>query len=75
MYGSTKVDCESNVVVSPEGFPRTAHVVLLVSGPLVCDNIAGLADQPSRRRDCHSAAPPSPSSRCFNMDGEGMSVK
>ena len=29
----------------------------------------------SRRRDCHSAAPPSPFSRCFNMDGEGMSVK
>ena len=29
----------------------------------------------SRRRDCHSAAPPSPCSRCFNMDGEGMSVE
>ena len=29
----------------------------------------------SRRRDCHSAALPSPSSRCFNTDGEGMSVK
>ena len=29
----------------------------------------------SRRRDCRSAAPPSPSIRCFNMDGEGMSVK
>ena len=24
----------------------------------------------SRRRACHSAAPPSPFSRCFNMDGE-----
>ena len=30
----------------------------------------------SRRRDCHySAAPPSPFSRCFNVDGEGVSVK
>ena len=29
----------------------------------------------SRRRDCHPAAPPSPFSRCFNMDEEGMSVK
>ena len=25
----------------------------------------------SHRRDCHSAAPPSPASRCFNMDEEG----
>ena len=30
--------------------------------------------QPSRRRDCHSAAPPSTDSRCFNTDGEGMSA-
>ena len=29
----------------------------------------------SRRRDCHSAAPHSPSSRCFNMDGAGMPAK
>ena len=29
----------------------------------------------SRRRDCHSAAPPSPLSRRFNMDGEWMIVK
>ena len=28
-----------------------------------------------RRRGCHSAAPPSPFSRCFNMDAEGMSSK
>ena len=31
--------------------------------------------QPSLRRDCHSAAPPSPSSRRFNMGGEGLSAK
>ena len=30
---------------------------------------------PSRRRDGHSAAPPSPFSRCINSDGEGMSSK
>ena len=30
---------------------------------------------PGRRRDCHSAAPSSPCSRCFNMDGEGMSAQ
>ena len=31
---------------------------------------------PSRRREfCHSAAPPSPFSRCFNMDEKGVSVK
>ena len=29
----------------------------------------------SRRRDCHSAAPPSPFSRRFNMDVEGVSAK
>ena len=29
----------------------------------------------SRRRDCHSAAPPSPFSRCFNSDGERASAK
>ena len=29
----------------------------------------------SRRRDCHSAASPSPSSSCFNRDGEGASAK
>jgi hypothetical protein len=29
----------------------------------------------SRRRDCHSAAPPSPFSRRFNSDGEGRSAK
>ena len=29
----------------------------------------------SRRRDCHFAAPPSPSSRRINRDGEGASAK
>ena len=29
----------------------------------------------SRRRDCHSAAPPSPFRRCLNMDGERASGK
>ena len=29
----------------------------------------------SRRRDCHSAAPPSNFSRCFNSDGERASAK
>ena len=29
----------------------------------------------SRRRDWHSAAPPSTLSRCFNTDGEGVSAK
>ena len=29
----------------------------------------------SRRRDCHSAAPPSTFSRCFNMDKQGGSSK
>ena len=28
-----------------------------------------------RRRDCHSAAPPSPFSRCFNGDGERASAE
>ena len=28
-----------------------------------------------RREFCHSAAPPSPFSRRFNTDGEGMSAK
>ena len=30
---------------------------------------------PSHRRDCHSAAPPSAFSRCFNSDGEGASAQ
>ena len=34
-----------------------------------------LAGPPSRRRDCHSAAPPSTFSRRFNSDGEGISAK
>ena len=29
----------------------------------------------SRRRDCHSAAPPSPFSRCFNMGVDGTSAE
>ena len=29
----------------------------------------------SRRRDCHSAAPPSPFSRCFNRHGERVPAK
>ena len=29
----------------------------------------------SRRRDCHSTAPPSTFSRCFNSDGEAVSAK
>ena len=29
----------------------------------------------SRRRDCHSATPPSTVSRCFNRDGERASAK
>ena len=29
----------------------------------------------SRRRDCHSAAPPSAFSRCFNSDGERASAE
>ena len=29
----------------------------------------------SRRRDCHSAAPPSTYSRCFNRDGERAPAK
>ena len=51
---------------------------------LMCDAVprmqcargtVGRSPQPSRRRDCHSAASPSPFSRSFNMDGEGMSVQ
>ena len=40
-------------------------------------NVVELTDgEASRRREsCHSAAPPSPFSRRFNMDGEGMSAK
>ena len=34
-----------------------------------------VAAVPSRRRDCRSAAPPSPFSRCFNRDGEKVSAK
>ena len=30
---------------------------------------------PSRRRDCHAAAPPSPFSRRFNRDDEGVPAK
>ena len=35
---------------------------------------AGGPGSASHRRDCHSAALPSPFSRCFNTDGEGTSV-
>ena len=44
---------------------------------LQCELSGWTEHQPSRRRDCHSAAPPPPStfSRCFNMDGERASAK
>ena len=38
----------------------------LVTVPLFNAGVAG------RRRSCHSAAPPSHSTRCCNMDGEGI---
>ena len=34
-----------------------------------------MAGSSSRRRDCHSAAPPSPFSRRFKKDKEAVSVK
>ena len=39
------------------------------------DPVCLVAVQPGRRRDCHSAVPPSTFSRCFNAEGEGMSAK
>ena len=35
----------------------------------------GFSVTPSRPRDCHSAAPPSTFSRCFNGDGERASAE
>ena len=55
------------------------HVGKLVPRVLVVGQVAvGLRPEralPSRRRDCHSAAPRSTFSRCFNRDGERASAK
>ena len=37
--------------------------------------VIGFFGTASCRRDCHSAAPPSPFGRCFNRDGERASAK
>ena len=52
-------------------------VSLRASSPAVLahpDSAEASEARPSRRQDCHSAAPPSPFSRCFNMDGKGVSA-
>ena len=52
-------------------------VVAFCEAVLLCFMIVvcGVWCVSSRRRDCHSAAPPSTFGRCFNVDGEGMTVK
>ena len=52
-------------------------VSLRASSPAVLahpDSAEASEARPSRRQDCHSAAPPSPFSRCFNMDEKGVSA-
>ena len=54
------------------GKSRQQAAVEMATG--VCTRPRGM--EISRRRDCHSAAaPPSPFSKCFNIDGKGVSAK
>ena len=64
--------------------PSKPMVLLMVPPPLYQDDRYGMNQtvintlfpgDGSHWRDCHSAAPPSPLSRKFNSDREGMSVK
>ena len=55
-------DCVHVVAVNPK--PITTKVDFF---------LAGVSGHTSRRRDCHSAAPPSPFSRCFMGYGGGVS--
>ena len=52
------------------------HAISLVGARARAPVLALLESQPpSHRRDCHSAALPSPFCRCFNSDGERASAK
>ena len=59
--------------------PRAAHRVQVHYNTLILESWAETAldgeGGACRRRDCHSAATPSPFSRCFNRDEEGMSAE
>ena len=65
-----------NAAIATAAVPRlrwisVCHRTRADSGPkIMLPKIA-----PSRRPDCHSAAPPSTFSRCFNSDGERASSK
>ena len=56
------------------GSYRVSNLAVQV-GPVGCPVVLLLTSKPSRRRDCHSAAPPSTLSRRFNSDGESASAK
>ena len=53
-------------LLSSDGLPDVAGITAALG------TVDGLS---SRRRDCHSAAPPSTVVRCFNRDGERASAK
>ena len=59
-------------VLSSWAYQRSLGVTPIVELSFMPAVLAGCS---SRRRDCHSAAPPSPFSRRFNSDGEGLSSK
>ena len=59
----------------PEPFVIGCNMTVGGSTVGAISNMGTPAGQTSRWRDCHSAAPSSTFSRCFNVDGEGVSVK
>ena len=54
------------------GWIGAAVAILEGHGQGQVRRVVAVQGQTSRRRDCHSATPPSPFSRRFNRDGEGL---
>ena len=63
-------DSRSTLRIGVFGGAAASYVQAIAGGPF-----AEMIGAASRRRDTHSAAPPSPFRRCLNMDGEGMPVE
>ena len=58
----------ADIIVAYKEFPHVDQAERAVE--VVDLTMRAVRGEISRRRDCHSAAPPSPSSRFFNSDGE-----
>ena len=67
--GSARRACRAGLPVAQD-FALAVLLLLLAFAVSACADLLEPAGNPRRRREGHSAAPPSPFSRRFNMDGE-----